>query len=802
MLLSKEWLEEFVRLPKKYSDEEIARRLSSCTVEVEGVKSGSVQDLSGIVVGEIIELKPHPNADRLRIAMTRVSPKKDPIVIVCGGSNLAIGMKVAVALPGGRVRWHGEGELVELEKSTIRGVASEGMICAASEIGLSERFPSTNDREILDLSFLSSPAGTPLAECLPRQDTVFDVDNKSLSNRPDLWGHRGMARELGAVLATPFVDKKLPPIKPSSHIKLSVTVQEKELCERYMAVVLSGVSIIPAPSWMQQRLRSCGVRPINAIVDVTNYVMLEYGQPMHAFDYDLVKEKNGHVALQVRPAKKGESLRALDGNDYTLLPEMLLIATTHGPLAIAGVMGGEKSGIGDSTTTVVLEAAHFNASSIRKTSSTLKLASESSRRFEKHLDPLLPEAALRRAVELYQLLFPVSNVVSAVCDTGTKKEKPLTLPISDAFIESKLGLRIPLSKASALLKRLGFELSKKGSAYAVLVPSFRRKDIVIPEDIVEEIIRFTGYDCLPSALPPVHARMPQKYPIASLIADLKNRLSLHYGFNEVHNYAFVAPSTLTACGDVPEKHSMLSNPYSDERPYLCKSLIPNLLEDIEKNQEHHERITLFEIAPVFLEQSQPVHLACAVSLSRTPNAFAFAKDSIIALLGNEGYEISIDSMDHSLPWSVHLQGVVVQCNDVCIGSIAIVDKAVCVKLGIERDVVVCEIDLSLLHSLPRHERRVKPQASYPAALRDVTFVVDEKIRYADAYSTIVSAHPLIESVEPFDIYRGPQVGAGKKSFSFHIMYRSSERTLTSQEVDKAYIETIALLEKKCDAVIR
>ncbi len=802
MLLSKEWLEEFVRLPKKYSDEEIARRLSLCTVEVEGVKGGTIQDLSGIVVGEIVELKPHPNADRLRIAMTRVSQKKDPIVIVCGGSNLAIGMKVAVAMPGSRVRWHGEGELVELQASSIRGVASEGMICAASEIGLSERFPSVSEREILDLSFISLPAGTPLVECLPRPDTIFDVDNKSLSNRPDLWGHCGMARELGAVLAIPFTDKKLPPIKQASHIKLSVTVQEKKLCERYMAVALSGVSMMPSPPWMQQRLRSCGIRPINAIVDVTNYVMLEYGQPMHAFDYDRVKEKSGNVDLQVRHSKKGESIRALDGKEYTLSPEMLLIANAHGPLAIAGVMGGEKSGIGDSTTTIILEAAHFNASSIRKTSSALKLVSESSRRFEKHLDPLLPQTALRRAVELYQLLFSASRVASAVCDTGTKKEKPLVLSLSDAFVESKLGMRIPLSKASLLLKRLGFELSKKGASYSVVVPSFRRKDITIPEDIIEEIIRLYGYDCLPSRLPPIAPHMPQKYPIASLTSNLKNRLSLHYGFNEVHNYAFVAPSTLTACGDVPEKHSMLSNPYSDERPYLCKSLIPNLLEDIEKNQEHHERIALFEIAPVFLEHSQPVHLACAVSLSRTPNAFAFVKDSIMVLLGNEGYEISIDAMDHSLPWSTHLQGVLMRCNDVSIGSIAIVDKAVCAKLGIEREVIVCEIDLSLLHSLPRHERKVKLQASYPAALRDVTFVVDEELRYADAYSTISSAHPLIESVEPFDIYRGPQVGAGKKSFSFHITYRSSERTLTSQEVDKAYIETIALLEKKCAAVIR
>ncbi|MEK7648746.1 MAG: phenylalanine--tRNA ligase subunit beta [Patescibacteria group bacterium] len=803
MLLSKEWLQEFVALPKNLSDEEIARRLSLCTVEVERIQKGASQDWNAIVIGEIVELKPHPNADRLRLVMTRISEKQQPLVIVCGGSNLSVGMKVVVALPGSHVRWHGEGEPVELTLTQIRGVTSEGMICAASEVGLSDRYPATSEHEILDLSFLSVKPGTPLTDALGAADTIFDVDNKSLSNRPDLWGHRGMARELGAVLQVPFSDKKIPLIKSSSQIKLSCTVEEKKLCTRYMAVVIEGVSTMSSPSWMQQRLRSCGVRPINAIVDVTNYVMLEYGQPMHAFDYARIKEKNGDVKLHVRRAKKGESIRALDGKEYVLSPEMLLIAKSSDVLAIAGIMGGEKSGIDDSTTTIVLEAAHFNASSIRKTSSAIKLASESSRRFEKHLDPLLTETALRRACELYSLLFPSSKAVSKVCDTFTQKEKPLTITLSDALIESKLGMRIPQSKAATLLKRLGFGLTKKGLAYSVVVPSFRKKDISIPEDVIEEIIRLIGYDSIPSVVPPSYSRMPKNNSFSLFVTALKQQLSSEYHFNEVHNYAFVTPFVLRAGGYVPEEHITLSNPYSDERPYLCKSLIPNLLEDIEKNQERHERIALFEIARVFTDElQQPYHLSCVLSLPRDPQAFAFLKSVIVSVLRCRGFDISPRVLSEPLAWSSHFRGVGLYCNTARIGSIAVVDKSVCAKLGIERDVVACEVDLSLVHSLPRHDRSIQQPHAYPAVLRDVTFVLDEGVRYTDVSAMLTSAHPLIESVEPFDIYRGEQVGSGKKSFSFHITYRSSARTLAAAEADKAHIEAIALLEKKFNAVLR
>lgn len=808
MLISKEWIAEFISFPKNLTDEEIAQRLSLCTVEVEGIKKEGMEgEWDRIVVGQIVELKPHPNADRLKIAMTRVSPESEPICIVCGGSNLAVGMKVIVALPQSRVRWHGEGELIQLGVTSLRGVESHGMICGASEVGLADRYPARDEREIVDLSALSALPGTPLAEILSTSaDSTFDIENKSLSNRPDLWGHRGMAREMGAVLGIPFRDKKIADIPKSSRIPLSVDIENTELCSRYSAVVIQGIHTGPSPEWMQQRLRSCGVRPINVIVDITNYVMLEWGQPMHAFDYDAIKEKDGSVKLHIRNAKKGESLLALDTTEYALSPDMLVVATNRASHAIAGVMGGLVSGIKQETSTIVFESANFNASSIRRASSALRLVSESSRRFEKHLDPEQALCALQRAGELCLDLCEGATVVSKVCDAYPAKEKPTIVTLTADTIASKLGKPIPLSESKKILTRLGFGVTTiSAKSLRVTIPSFRRKDVTLPEDIIEEIVRLHGYENIPSALPALTSRMPARDSLVRFQKKVKDRLATRYGMNEVHNYAFVKPSILEACKLEVDSHIRLLNPYSDERPFLSMSLIPNMLETVERNQHSQKRIALFEIARVFhgtAPDAQPIMLALACADIAEQHLFSYMKYVVETLLADLGFQLSLQKPPSQAHWWKSGRAGQIMIGDVAVGTLATVDPIVAAALGIDRKTAVCEINLSLLHSLPSRSHTYLPENPFPSVRRDINLVVDEMVVYEDIHTLLRSAHELVSEVEPFDVYRGAQIGQGKKSISFHLSYSSPLRTLTSEEIDRVHSGVAALAEKKFKATVR
>lgn len=818
MKIVKEWLEEFVPIPAGVTDEEIARRLSLSTVEVEGVSSSSEKGAwDHSVLGVITDIQPHPNADRLRVTFVDIG-EKESVCIVCGGSNLAVGMSVAVALPGARVRWHGEGELVALEKTTIRGVDSYGMICASSEIGLEGRFPTKEEHEILDLSSISVKAGAPLAQLFGGEDTVFDIDNKSLSNRPDLWGHRGIAREVALLLRVPLKDPILPKIKAGKGASFSVDIQDRESCTRYMGVVVEGVSPIPSPEWIQKRLTLGGLRPINILVDVTNYVMLEYGQPMHAFDYDdLKKGSNGEVRIVVRNAKDGEKIETLDGATHALSSDMLVIADGKSPLAIAGVIGGTFSSVSGKTRTIVLEAANFHGPAIRRTSALLRIATESSRRFEKQLDAALPPLALTRAVQLLQSVFPQARVVSAVVDQYTKSAatKPLTLTVD--LIARIAGMPISLARATDILKPLGFEVTKKDDRLSVRIPSFRRKDVAIVEDVVEELMRFIGYDSLPSALPCLPMSEPSIDTGRSLARDIKERLVTQYAFHETHQYAFARKGTLEACGLNLGHHFELTNPISDERPFICRSLVPNLLEAVVANQQKEKTIALFEIARVFLRSTpgsdgttdstndvpdQPYHLACVYSSKEKGNHFAFVRSAITRMCADLGIVLQVREESSSEPFIAKGRSAGFTSGAIRVGYGGEVSHTTQGRLGIDDPVFVCELDLSLLATQEKTRVVYHAPIPFPSVRRDCTFVIVEETRYADVVACLENAHPLVRSVELFDIYRSEAIGHGKKSMSFHLIYQAGDRTLTTKEVDDVHSEVLVLLVKNYNAKIR
>lgn len=817
MKIVKEWLGEFVSLPKNVTDEEIALRLSLGTVEVEGIRKTETKTLDRIVVGEIVSLESHPSADRLRVAVVSAgagAPKK----VVCGGSNLSVGMKVALALPGAAVRWHGEGEPIILDKTVIRGVESEGMICASSEIGLIQRYPTRAEREIFDLSFLAVPTGTPLASALGEQ-TVFEIDNKSLSHRPDLWGYRGVAREVAALFASPFHDKALPNLPSGSGHHLRVSVHDPDGCSRYVAVVVDGVAATPSPEWMQDRLRASGVRPINALVDITNYVMLEYGQPMHAFDCDTLSEKNS-ASLIVRRAQEGESMKALDGGSYMLSPDMLVIAHERGPIAIAGVIGGEESAVSEKTTKVIFEAAHFAPGSVRRTAGALRIATESSRRFEKDLDRALPPQAMARCLQLCAALFPNSRVISPLRDIHRPipRIKPIVVRLED--IERRLGLAIPLGRVATLLKRLGFGVSAGKKEIAVTIPSFRTKDITIPEDIMEEILRFVGYENVPSILPRIALTPAQPDTLQKTARALRNAFVVRYAFQEVRHYAFVSPAVLHACGERVEDYLVLENPLSDERPYLCRSLLPNLLESFEKNQQTEKRRALCEINRVFLKEStypdipsdkspsvphQPLFLALLYAARQQDNLFSTLADMVRSTLRAEGWPIrcAMDSSHTVPPVFSARRTAKILVRGVPVGTIGAVSARTRSTLGITDEVIACEIDLSLLVQQSRDSLRYGEPSAFPAVLRDVTFVLEERHQYDAVAQVLEGAHPFITALEPFALFRDEKkAGKNKKCLSFHITYQTHDRTLTSEEADRVHRSVIDVVRNKFDAEVR
>ncbi|MBQ6249199.1 MAG: phenylalanine--tRNA ligase subunit beta, partial [Oscillospiraceae bacterium] len=434
MKVSMQWLRDYVDLPADMDLTRLSYDLTMSTVEVEGAEDLG-KSFANMVIGVVEKIEPHPNADKLRICKTDIGGEiKD---IVCGGTNLYEGMKVAVAKPGAFCRWHGEGEPVEIKETKLRGVPSFGMICASSEIGLFDLFPFTDEGTVVDLSAFDAPAGTPIADALDLNDVILEIDNKSMTNRPDLWGHYGIARELAALYELPL--KPFTPFDRATVTGEAVTavVEDAERCPRCMCAQIEGLGVKPAPFWMQSRIWRVGMRPINALVDVTNYVMLATGQPSHAYDCDRV-----HGPITVRRAKDGETLTLLNDKALSLTADDLVIADAEGPVGLAGIMGGAKDSILPTTHSVKLEIANFAAKGIRRTALKYDNRTEASSRYEKGIDPERCQQALDLSMQLFRELYPDMQV-TALVDIYPKALEPAEIDVSLTWLERRLGKRIP-----------------------------------------------------------------------------------------------------------------------------------------------------------------------------------------------------------------------------------------------------------------------------------------------------------------------------------------------------------------------
>lgn len=811
MYLSLEWLKDFVEIPKNLKPEDLGNKLTVHTVEIDGVEK-QADKYRHVVIGKILEINKHPKADKLQLAIVDVKTEK--LNIVCGAPNIKVGQMIPVALVGSVL----PGEF-EIKSAVIRGEESCGMMCAEDELGLGE-----DHSGIMQLDE-SAKLGANLSDYLKLNDVVFEVDNKSITNRPDLWSHHGMAREIATFLKTKLIKdltvlQKEDIVIDEAEIDLKVKVENKAECSRYMALAISGIEVEASPKWMQTRLISADVKPINNIVDITNYVMLEIGQPMHAFDAKKIQtKKENKIRIVVRQAKKDENINSLDRETRELNPADLVIASDKEAIAIAGLMGGENSEIDRETTSIVLESANFNSATIRKSSSRLGLRTEASQRFEKSLDPSFCEQALVRSVELIRQLCPKAKVSSQLIDEGNFSYIPKKMELELSWLEKFLGQKIPEKEILTTLDYLGFAPQINDGILEVIIPSWRAtKDISIKEDIAEEVARIYGYDKIESKLPKVSMQSPVKNIERKLEKDIRRIMSTSLAASEVSNYSFVGEDQLKLLGIDNSTYIRLANPITKNHTMLRQSLATNLLGNVRKNQAKFDSIRIFEIGGVYLDVEsnlkksaendetlplQEKRLGILLASSKQDNYLDMksAVSHLVTGLGLTGLKFC--QREKLYYWSNEKYVTELKIGETVIGIINKLDIGVAKKIGLKRDTVVAEIHIVELLKLIEANRTTiyKYTGKYPSLQRDLAFILDESITYNSIKEEIETFHDYITKVELFDEYHGDKLGKSKKSLAFHVTY-SADKTLVAKEVDAIQKKLLKHFEQKFEAKIR
>ena len=806
MLVSLNWLREYVDIPDDLDADELAHRLTMASAEVEGVhRVGAGWDRELITVGAVIAIDPHPNADRLTLATVDYGGD-EPQQVVCGAPNVEAGQRVAFGREGCTLIDSQSGESMKLKRARIRGVESAGMVLSERELGLSE------EHEGILVLPEDAPVGTPLVDYLG--DVVLDVH--TWPNRADTMSMLGIAREVAAVLGTEWraPDDSYPEAGSPASDAVAIVIDDPELCARYVATVVEGIEVGVSPRWMQDRLRAAGQRPINSIVDITNYVMLELGQPLHAFDLATVQ---GTVA--VRTARAGERLRTLDGEDRELAADTLLITDESGPIALAGVMGGAATEVSAGTTSILLESARFDPPSIRRTSTRLRLRSEASSRFERGLSPELPLHAARRATKLFVELCG-GTARAGVVDVYPRPHRAPRITVSRSRLDTLIGFEVPSEEVTGSLRSLGFDVERDDDG-VVVRPPWWRTDVAIADDVIEEVVRIAGYDRLPATT--LGGRIPahEPQPLAELRERLRDALA-DAGLQETISYSLTTDAVLRRVMSAEQLANVgplrLVNPVSSDRELLRPTLRHALLEVVERNiRAGAGTVALFEIARVYLprhEDGEPLPeeremLVAAVSgreLDRwgrptgRPLDFFDAKgalESALAVL-DVTLRYVADEEFAMLPGRVARLYAAGDAGGEPVGVIAEVHPDTLAQFDIEQPVAMFELDLPRLLSHVPARRRTTAVPRYPAVEQDLAVVVDDGVA-AGAMQSVIEGSPLVAEVRVFDVYRGEQLPTGKKSVAFAIRYQAPDRTLTTDDANREQGRILRRLEREFGA---
>lgn len=812
MKLSLNWIKDYVKLPDDADLSKLAFDLTMSTVEVEGVYDLGAQ-FDKIVVGIIKEVLPHPNADKLRVCKVDIGTE-DIKDIVCGGSNLEAGMKVVVACPGAMVRWHGEGEPVEIKNAKLRGVASFGMICAAVEVGLADLFPTEDDHAIMDLSAFDAEAGDPVAKVLGLEDMILEIDNKSMTNRPDLWGHYGIAREIAALYDLPLVD--LGKYTPKTDETYDVRILDAERCPRYIGAKIEGLGVKPSPFEMQSRIWRVGMRPINALVDVTNYVMLATGQPTHVFDSNHIIDH-----IEVRRAEDGEKLRLLNDKDLALCSDDLVIADAEGAVALAGVMGGAKDSVLPETESVILEVANFDSKGVRRTALRYDNRTEASARYEKAVDPERCDQALSLAVKLFSELYPEMKV-AAFNDLYPKKLERKEIDVDFDWLDRRLGMRIPEEVIARKLGTMGFDVKFTETGMHIVVPTWRSTgDVSIKADIMEEVARMYGYENFEASAITTTFDSAINQLEVDLVRRVKEYLAFRCNMQEIFTYPWMTDIFVNALLPSTDGILCLSTPPSPSEKYIRSTLLPNICKAIVKNERNFDEFAIFEEAQIFEDRdyaplNEPCeklpfnrrHLGCAFvgKPDSVETLFRRAKGVIGAMptyTHMEGFTFKKEEKPY---WADETVWLNIYLGDERIGDLALLSKKATLACGIKvLSAVLVELDMDALKPFRSRTNRFARVPEFPMNEYDLSFLVDSSVKWDEIRGVVLEKKTdgsLLRDVIFVDEYKGKQIPDGKKSVTIRLVIGSDEKTLTGDEIETVANSTLKKLSKRLSADIR
>ena len=806
MKVTLNWLKEYVDFA--WSPDELAERLTMLGIEVEGVqKLGG--EFAGVVVAQVITRDKHPNADRL--SLCRVADGQGERQIVCGAQNFKAGDKVPLILPGATLPAKPGEPPMQIKIGKIRGVESQGMLCSPQELGL----PDAVDGLLILPE--NAKVGQPFAEFLGRSgsDVVYDLE--ITPNRPDLNSVIGIAREISALTGNPL---RMPEAGASGSSDaasfVSIRLEDAELCPRYFTRLVRGVKVGPSPDWLKSMLEKVGIRSISNVVDVTNYVMLEIGQPLHAFDYHLIaKGKDGTPTIVVRRATEGEKFTTLDGQQRTLTAQMLLIADEQKGIALAGIMGGQNSEISSQTVDVLIESAYFNPTNIRRTSKSLGLRSESSYRFERGCDPNLGvEFASRRAAGLIAQLAGGQLVEGAV-DAYPKPVSEKLISLRHCKVAELLGVQIPAAQNVKYLRQLGLEVSvESGDEYCeVEAPTFR-VDLKGEIDLIEEIARMHGIENIP-ATPPRGAIGSNEFDAVQDELTEARRILTGLGLNEAQGQTLISDAEFQLPG---VEWAPLANPLSSDMNALRPSLLPGLLHALRHNlSRKNESVALFEVGRVFTrvngQTREERRVAIALTGLRNPLFWSgedreakFDVYDLKGLLEEFLEQFGMRGLSYARraeSTTLCLESAVIQLGKNPVGELGQLLPALAKRFDLRDAVLLAELNLDLLLARRNTAKTLKPLPAFPAIRRDVAMLVPEPTTHEAVLSTVKQAKPQnLEAVELFDVFRGKNVPAGQKSMAYAFTYRSAEKTLTDAEVNAAHEKVVEQFKRALQAEIR
>jgi phenylalanyl-tRNA synthetase beta chain len=788
MKLSLRWLQRHVDL-SGIEPRQILTDLTMSTAEIEGlIRFG--EGLECLVTGHVRKREKHHDADKLSVCQVDLGPAGGTVQIVCGASNVQPGQRVVVIKPGETLPAQGHKGALKIKVGKIRGVESHGMICSEAELALSE------EQEGILVLDPDTPIGKRFVDVVPVQDWVFEIDNKSINHRPDLWGHHGFARELAAIYGRALAPVAMARL-PAGGKKVEVVIDDKAGCPRYCGLVIDGVSAGPSPNELRWQLAAVGQRAINLPVDVSNYVMLDLGQPMHAFDLGHV----GNGPVRVRRAKNGESITTLDGQARKLTDQDLLICSGERPEALAGIMGGAGSMLGVTTTSLFLESANFHASTIRRTSMRLGLRTDASARFEKAQDPANAELAVHGFLQLLQKYCPAAKAAGPLVDPAGFHYVPKKITLRRSRLRQKLGIELEDDRVAAILSSLQFGVAVTDTGFDVVVPSFRAtKDIAIEDDLIEEVGRMFRYDNIPER--PLHGVIepPARNDELFLVRRLLETACLDLGCSEVYNYTFVPDAVLKACGALDHAYVKLANPVAPEQTRVRRHVLPSLLASLPQNLRQHAEVRLCEHGKGYHAEMAGDHklphevreLAIVWCRREGVHPFGELREELRSLLLRLGYPADLQRVWHGSdqPWVHPSRAVAIDRDGSPVGYIAHLHPGVARAMELPATTAIACLDVRALLANGRKIARYAPVPVFPVLPVDVALLVPEATQVAAAGEFLRTVgRKLVRDVQLFEVYRGERLPAGKKSLNFTVTLGADDRTLNDEDESK-YLDKV------------